>query len=291
MCVLRWLLRELAITRRFFSFVNRRLAPADRVASLLDSAGQLVTDSAMKAELIGAQYSSVFVQDDGVLPPTFINNRESTAKLSSMLITVGDVLTALKSLNTSGAAGEDGIPPRFYFSLRSVLCEPLCRIFDASLSTGSLPQMWKLANVVPVPKPKGSPHDAASYRPIALTCVACKVMEQVICTRIHNFLSFQCSLNLRQHGFRPGLSCSTNLLAYLDYVTLSLNNRCPVDAIYFDVAKAFDSVSHPKLIHKLKALNISGHLATRPPTPVPGLVHTGCTNCTTIVHWLYVFCK
>ena len=42
--------------------------------------------------------------------------------------------------------------------------------------------------------------------------------------------------------------------------TLSVRDRCSVDVIYFDFAKAFDSVSHPKLVHKLEAYGICGNL-------------------------------
>ena len=42
--------------------------------------------------------------------------------------------------------------------------------------------------------------------------------------------------------------------------TLSIRNRHSVDVIYFDFTKAFDSVSHPKLIHKLQAYGFCGRL-------------------------------
>ena len=59
-------------------------------------------------------------------------------------------------------------------------------------------------------------------------------------------------LDTSQHGFWNGKSCTTNLLGFCDTLALSLNNCHITDVIYFDFAKAFDSVNHDILLHKLK---------------------------------------
>ena len=63
-----------------------------------------------------------------------------------------------------------------------------------------------------------------------------------------------------QHGFLPQRSCSTNLLESLDVNTQALSEGYPVDVVYTDFAKAFDKVSHPKLIFKLKFYGFSERL-------------------------------
>ena len=61
-----------------------------------------------------------------------------------------------------------------------------------------------------------------------------------------------------QHGFRKGRSCLTNLLILLENITKSLDEGDNVDLIFLDFAKAFDKVSHGKLIDKLERHGISG---------------------------------
>jgi ribonuclease P/MRP protein subunit RPP40 len=57
-----------------------------------------------------------------------------------------------------------------------------------------------------------------------------------------------------------GKSCTTNLLEYLDILTDAIHNGIPVDVLYTDFKKAFDSVSIKKLLSKLLASGISGIL-------------------------------
>ena len=71
----------------------------------------------------------------------------------------------------------------------------------------------------------------------------------------HNSLISSC-----QHGFLSKKSTGTNLLVYLDELSKMLDRGNKLDALYIDLAKAFDSVSHMKLVHKLNCIGIKGTL-------------------------------
>jgi len=62
----------------------------------------------------------------------------------------------------------------------------------------------------------------------------------------------------QQHGFVKNKSCTTNLLETLDFISASLENGTPVDVVLLDLAKAFDTVPHKRLLLKLTAYGISG---------------------------------
>ena len=61
-------------------------------------------------------------------------------------------------------------------------------------------------------------------------------------------------LDPRQHGFVNDKSCTTQMIPFTNNLALALNNKSRSDIVYFDFAKAFDSVSHDLILHKLKNL-------------------------------------
>ena len=99
-----------------------------------------------------------------------------------------------------------------------------------------------------------------NYRPISLTSVPCKIMEKLLSNKIMYHLESNKLLDQNQHGFRSRRSCLTQLLEYFSDVHNSLESEGPVDAIYLDFWKAFDTVPHKRLLSKVKSLSITGKI-------------------------------
>ena len=93
---------------------------------------------------------------------------------------------------------------------------------------------------------------------MSLTSVVCKLLESIIKDAIMEQLEQHKLISVSQHGFLPGRSCLTNLLAYLESVTKHVDSGLPVDTVYLDFAQAFDKVPHRRLLMKLKAHGIDG---------------------------------
>ena len=67
------------------------------------------------------------------------------------------------------------------------ICFPLSDIFNCSLKEGTVPDIWKSAFIVPVPKYQ--PHTISNLRPILLTCVFAKVLEDFVTSWLKVILS------------------------------------------------------------------------------------------------------
>lgn len=76
--------------------------------------------------------------------------------------------------------------------------------------------------------------------------------------KISEHLTANYLLSSCQHGFVPGMSYTTNLLATLEKWTLMMDERLAVDAIYLDFVKAFDVVPHARLLRKVELLGVAG---------------------------------
>jgi len=92
------------------------------------------------------------------------------------------------------------------------------------------------------------------------SCVACKLMERVITKRIYVHLAENNLLSQAQRGFVSGHSTCTNLLECLNDWTLTVQNKKTVTVAYIDFSRAFDSVSHNKLLAKLHTYGIRGEV-------------------------------
>ena len=85
-------------------------------------------------------------------------------------------------------------------------------------------------------------------------------MERILREKIVDHLEKNNLLSKHQHGFRSKRSCLTQLLEYFSEIHDILDNNDPVDAIYLDCKKAFDTVPHKRLLAKLEAYGISGKI-------------------------------
>uniref|UniRef100_A0A670HPH4 Gypsy retrotransposon integrase-like protein 1 n=1 Tax=Podarcis muralis TaxID=64176 RepID=A0A670HPH4_PODMU len=146
--------------------------------------------------------------------------------------------------------GPDELHPRVLKELADVISEPLAVIFENSWRTGEVPADWRRANVVPIFK-KGKREDPNNYRPVSLTSIPGKILEQIIKQTVCEHLERNVVITNSQHGFLKNKSCQTNLISFFDRITTLVDEGNAVDVAYLDFSKAFDKVPHDILVKKL----------------------------------------
>ena len=224
-----------------------------------DASGNLLTSDQDKTKLLNDYFCSVFTLDDDSLPNFPSRLPDSAAGICDISISTQIICKIIRKLEMNSAAGPDRLPPIFYRKTEAAIANPLSTLYRTIIDLHTLPTEWKSAIITPIFK-KGSPSDPANYRPIALTCTCCKILESIIAAEIINFLETHKLITKQQHGFLKKHSTVTNLLESVNDWTLALSNRKSVVIAYIDFRKAFDSVSHPKLLHKLVGYGIQGNL-------------------------------
>ena len=209
-----------------------------------------------KAQLFNKFFYSVFNNAPDFAEP-FPTDSASPNSLNNITFASQDIYEILVSLDSSKAMGTDNISPKLLKHCANLLCDPIQHLFQMSLSTSYLPVEWRTHCVTPIFK-SGDRSKVSNYRPISLLCVISKVFEKIIFNASINFLSD--IFTPHQFGFLPGRSTLQQLLLFINDLLDSKNNNMVTDVIYLDFRKAFDSVSHTKLLHKLQSYGINGTL-------------------------------
>ena len=199
------------------------------------------------------KYFSVFVRSSYELPPTHELNRPSSY-LSEISFNEQDVFRALRSLDPSKAMGSDGISPKLLKNCALGLYQPLHHLFSSSLLQNYLPSEWRTHLIKPIFK-SGNRNSVRNYRPISLLSEVSKVLESLVYNGIVDFVTN--SISVHQFGFLRGRSTLQRLLIF--FSTL-LGSSSQTDVLYLDFKKAFDSVTHNELLHKLWNFGITDSL-------------------------------
>ena len=246
--------------KAFFSYVKEKRTTKDSIGPLLNNEGNLESDNGKMTEILNNQFSSVFTNERQTNIPNPPNMHRNNS-LNIFEITEDDIIKKIDNLKRFKSPGPDKMYPILIKELKSELLEPLHIIFNASLTSGIVPDHWRKANVTPIYK-KGSKKEAKNYRPISLTSIIGKLMETIIRDKIDDYLESNNLLNKSQYGFRRKRSCQTNLLDFFKYVYRKNDpKKCNnLDIIYLDFEKAFDKVPHSRLDRQLQAHRLADNI-------------------------------
>lgn len=162
-----------------------------------------------------------------------------------------ELKTLIKCLPNHKAPGHDLIQNKIIKNLSNKAVYQLKNIFNACLSFGYFPTLWKEATVIPIPKPNKNLSKAINYRPISLLCCLSKLLERIVLTRIIKFSNTKKILINEQFGFRQGHSTAMQVARICDDVIVNFNKDNVTSLVLLDIEKAFDTVWIDGIIYKL----------------------------------------
>ena len=262
--------------KAFYMYVNSKSKSNSQVSKLKVNNDVTIEEDQDIADELNCFFQSVFVKEedreliwfndfmhniygDIVSEPFDYNGETPNSVIDNVFFTPEDVLKLLLALNPNKAMGPDEVHPRVLKETASIIYFPLYCILRQSLDQGRLPDVWKLAHVTPIFK-KGDKLVTGNYRPVSLTSQVCKICEKLVREGIVQHVNSNDLFRDEQHGFRKGRSCLTNLLVTLEEWTKLYDEGLPIDVLFLDFKKAFDSVPFGRLLYKLHRCGIVGNL-------------------------------
>jgi hypothetical protein len=250
-------------SRKLWNFVNGKIGRTEKKSCNIESLicdGNKVSDKKQIANNfvdyfsnIGNSLASKIDINKKSLTKTYDRNPYSIFLVPTDKNEIEKIIRELKDK----AGGVDGISSKVLKCLASIISKPLEHIFNICMYKGMWPNALKAAEIIPIFK-SGDRQLVSNYRPISLISNIAKVFENIMNTRLINFLNKHEIISDKQFGFVKNRGTCDAISFVTEYIYKNLDKNCPTIVVFLDLAKAFDTVNHTIFLNKLEAYGIRG---------------------------------
>ncbi len=188
---------------------------------------------------------------------SFLDNRSYCDSFMLFPTDAFEIRDIVHDFKDKSSYGFDSIPTCIVRKCITEISEPISALINSSFLSGVVPDSLKIAKVCPIYK-NGDQNIFSNYRPISILPSFSKIFEKAVYKRLTSYISSKNILYNNQYGFRSEHSTFMALQDMYDKVSLSLDNREFSIGIFVDLSKAFDTVNHSILFHKLEHYGIRG---------------------------------
>ena len=172
-------------------------------------------------------------------------------------IRVNDTFKCLRNLSRKKACGHDGLPPGMLKDAAIAIAKPLTHVMNLILQTGIVPFDFKHAVVSPIFK-SGAKQELDNYRPVSVLPICSKIFEKSVHRQVSEYLEEKELLSSTQFGFRKKRNTELAATLLLDKIRDNTDKGHMTGAIFIDLSKAFDTLSHGQIVESLSSYGIYG---------------------------------
>ena len=185
---------------------------------------------------------------------------QTTNECMDKKLTLNELQSALRQLKAKKSPGPDAITNEMLTHLGNKATFKLLEIFNHSWATGTLPQTWREATMIPILKKVKDPKQAAGYGLISLTSCVGKTMERVVNQRLKWCLDTNDLLAPEQAGFRQFRATEDQTKYLAQEIEDAFQEKSVTCVVWIDIQRAFDKVWTDGLIVKLMGNGVANNM-------------------------------
>ena len=171
-----------------------------------------------------------------------------------------ELTSGIADLPPDKTYGKDEVHNLFLRNLPANKVQYLLGIINRSWRLGVIPEEWKTAVIIPIPKPEKNLELPGSYRPISLLSCLSKLVENMVAKRLAHVLESGNLFSDNQFGFRFRRSTVDPIIGLEHEIHTSVNNKKVTLVVFFDIKSAYETVDHTLLLNMLASKGIVGNM-------------------------------
>jgi hypothetical protein len=173
-------------------------------------------------------------------------------------VVADDIRAVLRSVKPDKCPGADEIPNRFLQAMGEPLVKAMQSLITAVIKLSYFPQRFRSARTIVLRKPRKPDYsDPGAWRPIALLSTIGKLIETLLARRLGALAEQEGLLPDTQMGNRRNRSTDTALDLLLEQIYTVWHEKDHVASVLsLDIAGAFDTVNHARLLDNLQAKRV-----------------------------------
>ena len=234
--------RKIETTKEKWKFITKKIGKKNNTPNIteIDENGKKTKDKKSICNAFNRVFSEMGIYRGQIVPLNVEKIERTFQEFNFRPFTLREIYKVIDNLDNNG---------------KNAIGTYLQIMFNDCIHEKVFPTILKDAHITPIFK-KGDVSVLTNYRPISVTTTFAKVFERLLLNQLLEYLEKFALLNKKQFGFQSLKSSTDAVLYFIEKIIGNMQDN-DTGAVFLDLAKAFNSISHEIFLKKAENFNLS----------------------------------